>query len=298
MTQAELAARKAAWEAYYQAVAANGTRLAEAERTALAGDAQTSLPSTPAAPGGAPSAPPAADKEGGQGASASESSPSSDYLTNGLTLPISRYEVKAGDIIKFRTLQGLTNETTGTFIAIVTAPVFDAATGMHILIPQGSRLFGTYDNQQVNGDERLPAAITRIKFPAPGNQSLDLTRMAAADQSGYGGFHDQVDNHTLRLLLNAVVLGAFGAATQLSQPQSSNSQYGNGYSSQQVIAGSLGQQLGQVGAAYAQKGLNVKPTLTIRPGYSGVLQMTKDIAFAHPWQPSTGPITALSGDVP
>lgn len=308
MTQVELAARKAAWEAYATQLQAAQTHHLEAERTAYNADpyatASTTTATAPGAGGGAgaaggpPGMPGAATSGQGAGGESSSpfgsgSSPSTDYLENGVTLPVSRYELKAGDFIKCGSLTGLTNEVKGQVKAIVTSTVFDHATGLQPLIPAGSTLVGTYDNGQVNGDERLPVAFTRVIFPPPGDESLDLGQMTAEDQSGYAGWKDQVNSHEFRLLFNALLLGGIGAVTQLSQAQGSVGAYGSGYSSQQVIAGSLGQQLSQVGQAYAQKGLQVKPTLNVRPGFSCVIQLTKDIAFKKPWHASSGPITAM-----
>ena len=41
--------------------------------------------------------------------------------------------------------------------------------------------------------------------------------------------------------------------------------------------------MGQLGAEYARKGLNVAPTLEIRPGYRFTIMVTKDMIIP-PWQ--------------
>lgn len=79
---------------------------------------------------------------------------------------------------------------------------------------------------------------------------------------------------------SAVLMSLFSAGVQLSQPQASN---GENYSSSQIIAGALGQQLGQAGLATVQRNLGIAPTLTIRPGYLFAVMVTKDMVLPGAW---------------
>jgi type IV secretion system protein VirB10 len=98
--------------------------------------------------------------------------------------------------------------------------------------------------------------------------------MPGADQSGYAGFEDLVNNHYWKVFGNALLLSVFAAGIQLSQPQAHNDQI---FSSQQIIAGALGQQLGELGSETARRGLNIAPTLDIRPGFRFNVMVTQDI---------------------
>ena len=215
-----------------------------------------------------------------------------DYLQATVTPPLTRYELKVGDPIQVRFVQGVTSDAPGSFRAVVSQPVFDHATGLHILIPQGASVVGSYNQTQEIGSERLPAGATRIIYPGDSADSLDLGSMPLADQAGYAGLHDQVDHHYPRLIFNTLLLGLGGAGAQLTQPRGSS--FG-GYSASQILAAQLGQQFGQVGALYAQQQLNAKPTHTIRPGYTGTLQLTQDIAFPGEWIDGQGFVYARAG---
>ncbi|MCA4152000.1 conjugal transfer protein TrbI [Acinetobacter baumannii] len=81
---------------------------------------------------------------------------------------------------------------------------------------------------------------------------------------------------------NALMLSAFSAGIQLSQPQTNASTYG-GLDSQQILTQELGRQLGQLGMEMARRNMNIQPTLEIRPGYRFVVMVTKDIVLP-PWQ--------------
>jgi type IV secretion system protein TrbI len=68
---------------------------------------------------------------------------SSERLTN----PASRYVVQAGSVIPAALITGLRSDLPGQVTAQVTENVYDTPTGKYLLIPQGSKLVGTYDSQ-------------------------------------------------------------------------------------------------------------------------------------------------------
>src|SRR6185369_4477144 len=61
-----------------------------------------------------------------------------------LEAPASPYSVLAGTVISAALVTGLNSDLPGQVIATVTAPVYDTVTGGILLVPQGSRLLGTY----------------------------------------------------------------------------------------------------------------------------------------------------------
>ena len=65
--------------------------------------------------------------------------------------------------------------------------------------------------------------------------------MPGADEGGFAGFHDQVDDHFLKVFGNAILLSVVSAGVQLSQGNANNQT--SGLTTQQTIAAALGQQL-------------------------------------------------------
>lgn len=211
---------------------------------------------------------------------------SSNYLQSSRVQPLSRYEIKAGTIIPSVMISGINSDIPGPVIGQVSENVYDTAKGDHILIPQGARLFGSFDNSVSSGQKRVMVVWHRIIFPD--TSSLDIGAMSASDQEGYSGLNDQVDNHFLHTFSNAILLSVFSAAGQLSQPNTSNTTNANGTMStsnsvQQALAASLGQSLSQLGTQAIQKGMDVAPTLIIRPGNKFVIIATKDMVLP-PWK--------------
>lgn len=202
------------------------------------------------------------------------------YLKHTRTPPISAMEVKAGTIIPGVMIGGINSDLPGQIVGQVRENVYDTATGQYLLIPAGSRLVGTYDSSITMGQSRVLAAWRRIIYPDGSSVSLDL--MPGADQGGYAGFNDQVDNHYFRIFGNAMMLSLFSAGVQLSQPHQPQNSNG-GYDSQQILAAEIGRQLGQLGMEMTRRNMNIQPTLEIRPGYRFVVMVTKDIVLP-PWQ--------------
>jgi type IV secretion system protein VirB10 len=203
---------------------------------------------------------------------------SSNLLPTTREAPISPFEIRAGTVIPATMIGGVDSDLPGQIIAQVSENVFDTATGAHLLIPQGAKLVGSYDNTVTYGQERVLVVWNRIIFPDA--SALDIKGMPGADAGGYAGFSDEVDNHYARLFGSALMMSLFSAGIQLSQPQASN---GQNYSSSQIIAGALGQQLGQAGLAMVQRNLGIAPSLTVRPGYLFSVMVTKGIVLPRPW---------------
>jgi type IV secretion system protein VirB10 len=196
------------------------------------------------------------------------------YLSSLHKEAISPYEVKAGQIIPAIMISGINSDLPGQLIAQVRENVYDARSGNYLLLPQGTKLIGTYDSQIAYGQERVLIVWNRMIFPDA--SSMDLKAMPGSDISGYAGFADQIDNHYLRTFGGAVLMSVISAGAQLSQPQISANN-GQTPSASQTVTASVGSQLGQTGNLLVQKNMNVQPTIKIRPGYLFNVMVTKDM---------------------
>ncbi|MDP1773600.1 MAG: TrbI/VirB10 family protein [Methylobacter sp.] len=204
-----------------------------------------------------------------------------------LEQPETLYQLRAGFVIPGTLIGGINSDSPGQIVAQVGQNVYDTATGRHLLIPQGSRLVGSYFSDIGYGQERILVAWQRIVFPD--GKALDIGAMPGADSAGYSGFSDLTNHHSVRLFGSALLMSAVVAATSLSQLNDNNSGGNNtGYYGQQTTAGTLnqalGQQLGQVTAQMIAKNLNIAPTLEIRPGFRFNVVVTKDLTFTKPYK--------------
>jgi type IV secretion system protein TrbI len=202
-----------------------------------------------------------------------------DYSSATRMRPLTKYEIKAGWDIPATLESAVNTDLPGEVKAVVRQNVYDTATGRYLLIPQGSRLIGRYDNRVSYGQTRAIVIWSRLIFPD--GSSVDLDGMIGHDASGAAGFHDKVDNHYVRLVSMALMLSAFTAGIEMSQPQS-NSTTGYLTPSQQATQ-ALGQQFGQLGIEVSRKNLSIQPTIKVRIGYRFNVRVNRDIAFAEPY---------------
>jgi type IV secretion system protein VirB10 len=170
-------------------------------------------------------------------------------------------------------ISGINSDLPGQILAQVSQHVYDTATGQYLLIPQGSRLVGQYDSHVSYGQSRVLVAWRRIVFPDA--STLELGSMPGADQAGYSGFHDKVNNHYWRIFGQALLVSLITAGVQLSQPDRGSLIEPIGR--EQEIAGVFGRQAGQLGSQIAGRNLAVQPTLEIRPGLRFTVLVNKDV---------------------
>jgi type IV secretion system protein VirB10 len=180
-------------------------------------------------------------------------------------------------------VSGINSDLPGSLNAQVSQNVHDTATDRNLLIPRGSKLYGVYDSRVVYGQSRVLIAWNRVIFPD--GSSVTLGAMPGADLAGYAGFHDQVDNHYLRVFGSAIMMslvtgGMSYAVDQVAGNDSSGNGNSNSTTIQDEMTAALAAQLGQTTLQLLQKNLNIKPTLEIRPGYQFNVVVTKDVAFA------------------
>lgn len=195
----------------------------------------------------------------------------SSYLPYRKESPQSPYEVKQGTVIPGIMVTGINSDLPGQIIAQVSQNVYDSATGKSLLIPQGTKIVGSYDSFVAIGQERAMVAWRRLIYPD--GMSLELLNMPGADQGGYSGFSDQVNNHYFKIFGSAIMLSLVGAGYQISQP-SSNGEFP---SNQEIIAAEVGRQFAQVSGELIRRNMQIQPTIEIRPGYRFVIMVNRDM---------------------
>lgn len=196
-----------------------------------------------------------------------------------------KFEIKAGSVLPGIMISGVNSDLPGVMIAQLSQNVYDTASGHYVLIPQGSRLFGKYDSRVIMGQERVLIAWNRLVLPD--GSSIDLGSMPGADQAGYAGFTDEVNNHYMRIFGSSLVMSLItgGMAYSMDSMRPNNSSSNNNPSVQDEMASATASQMGQASMQLLQKHINVQPTLEIRPGYRFNLVVVKDIVLEAPYTP-------------
>lgn len=196
------------------------------------------------------------------------------YNDHALQTPVSPYEVLAGTIIAASLLTGLNSDLPGMVTAQVTENVYDTVTGRILLIPQGSRLIGSYDSVVAFGQSRALLVWQRIVMPD--GSSIQIDNLPATDVAGYAGLEDQVDYHTWTLLKGIAMSTLLGVGGQVT--------FGSNQSNLvEAIRESTAESTNQAGQRIVEKDLNIQPTITVRPGWPLRIIVHKDLVL-KPYQ--------------
>jgi type IV secretion system protein VirB10 len=185
--------------------------------------------------------------------------------------PPSPHQIMAGSIIAAALVTGLNSDLPGTVTAQVTENVYDTVTGQILLIPQGTRLIGTYDSRVSFGQER--ALLVWQRLIRPDGSSLQLENLPASDTEGQSGLSDEVDFHTGRLLKGIAMATLLGVGTELTFGQQESDLVRAVRESVQQNADRAGQQL-------VERNLDIQPTLTVRPGWPLRVIVRRDLILS------------------
>lgn len=188
--------------------------------------------------------------------------------------PASRWQLSAGSVIAASLLTGLNSDVPGMVVAQVTEPAFDSASGREVLVPQGARLLGRYDNRVAFGQRRAMLVWERLVMPD--GSSLALDNAPATDVSGYAGVADRVDFHTWRLLKGIGMSTLLGVGTEL--------RFGSADSGLvEVLRDAVQSNADRAGQKIVERNLDVAPTITVRPGFPVRVLLHRDLVLP-PWR--------------
>ncbi len=183
-----------------------------------------------------------------------------------------------GTVIAAALVTGIKSDLPGDVIGTVTEPVYDSATGKHLLIPQGSRVLGRYNSQVSYGQIRVQVVWNRIILPD--TSSLTLDNLIGTDAAGYAGLEDDVDWHWDRIIGGAVLTTLLGVGAELAAPENRQDD------DRIIIAGrdSAQDSINQVGQEMTRRNMNIQPTLTSRQGLPVRIIVNRDLVL-RPYQP-------------
>ncbi|TPW31390.1 TrbI/VirB10 family protein, partial [Martelella alba] len=185
--------------------------------------------------------------------------------------PASANILQAGAVIPAALISGIRSDLPGQITAQVTENVYDSPTGQILLVLQGTRVIGQYDNGVGFGQRRVLLVWTRLIFP--NGRSIVLERQPGADSQGFAGLEDGVDYHWGELFKGAAVLStilSIGAEAGSSSDESTI---------ERALRQGTSDSISQTGRQIVQRQLNIAPTLTIRPGFPVRVLVTRDLVL-------------------
>ena len=183
--------------------------------------------------------------------------------------PASPYVLQAGAVISAALITGIRSDLPGQITAQVTENIYDSPTGRILVIPQGTRIIGQYDNSVQYGQSRVLLVWNRLILP--NGRSIVLERQPGADTQGYAGLEDGVDYHWWDLAKAAGLSTLLSVGSELAIDDQDRLLRAIRNGGQDTI-NDAGQQI-------VRRQLNVAPTLTIRPGFPVRVIVTRDLVL-------------------
>lgn len=191
-----------------------------------------------------------------------------------LEAPVSPWTLQAGSVIAGSLITGLNSDLPGIVTAQVTENAYDSVTGRTLLIPQGSRLIGSYDSVVAFGQSRALVIWQRIILP--NGTSIRINNAPASDTEGYSGLSDRIDRHTWQLLKGVALSTLLGVGTELGWGSSESDLV-------RAIRESAQQNGARAGEQIVGRNLDVQPTLKVRPGWPLRIVVHQDLILS-PWR--------------
>ncbi len=184
--------------------------------------------------------------------------------------PASPNILQAGAVIPAALVTGIRSDLPGQIVAQVTENVYDSPTGRILLVPQGARLIGQYDNGVGFGQRRVLLVWNRLILP--NGRSLVLERQPGADAEGYAGLEDGVDHHWWDMAKAAALSTLLSVGSQAGAA-------GQESDIARAIRQGASDGVSQVGRQVVGRQLDIAPTLTIRPGFPVRVIVSRDLVL-------------------
>lgn len=188
-----------------------------------------------------------------------------------------QYALQAGSVIPATLQTGVSSDMPGgDVVALVRQNIYDSLTGTHLLIPQGSKIIGTYGQAGARGNKRIGVVFERIILPD--GSSLELPDQKAIDGTGTPGLIDKYTTHSSTLFKTAFMTALLGAAAQSATGNTSGDD--NRSPGQEAVAGAVAEVM-ETASDLIDRDANIAPTITISPGYQFNIFINQDLLIGE-----------------
>ena len=186
-------------------------------------------------------------------------------------LPHPEATLVQGEMIPATLESAITSELQGQVRAVVSRAVY-AYTDDKVLIPSGSRLYGTYQQALYQGQSRVAIIWHRVTLPDGTIANIESQSADSLGRVGQGA--NYVDNHYFERFSQAAMLSILsaGAATW---------DIGNNddYNAKQAYRAGVSDSLADTAGEILTENKNIKPTLYVNQGARLNINVERDIDF-------------------
>jgi type IV secretion system protein VirB10 len=170
-----------------------------------------------------------------------------------------------GSIFEAALLGEVNTDLPGQITAIVTKNIYSSQSGQYLLIPQNSRLMGSYNSNISYGQRRVQVAWNTLI--RPDGYQLDLGNMQATDPQGAAGLTGRINDHLLQQLWGVVLITALNignAEARLASESLLGENLSNPYI-QKIVDDDLSV-INQFAQNIIDRQMNIQPTIKIKAG--------------------------------
>lgn len=192
----------------------------------------------------------------------------------GYVAPGSDRQLTAATVLNARLMSKIESDLPGPVIAQITQPIYDTNTHSIVVVPAGTRVFGTYDEETVASSTRLLLAFNKLIFPD--GEEFDIGGQPATDSIGTSGLAGDVDKHRGSLYSSAILLSVLGGAQALLSPQQSGGLTTTPSISQQAQS-AAGAQLNQLTTKLLDRAVDRPSTIIVRPPFAFQIVVMRDL---------------------
>ena len=173
-----------------------------------------------------------------------------------------------GTIIQASLETAVDSSLPGQIIAIVNRPVWSFSQS-RVLIPQGSRLFGSYSSDISLGQSRILVGWTRLVTPE--GQSVELAAFGADDQ-GRSGVKGEVNNRFGLRFGTSALLSIIGAVPSLAS-------VGQNSDAAATAVQNVGENFAETTNSVIGEYATLPPIISLQPGAAVSVIVDRDLEF-------------------
>jgi type IV secretion system protein VirB10 len=165
-----------------------------------------------------------------------------------------------GTIFEAVLTSAVNTDLPGEVTAVISKNIYSSLDGRHLLIPQNSKLYGSYNSSISYSQSRVQVGWhTLIR---PDGYAVSLGNMAVADAQGAAGVKGVINDHLFQYVKALALMSVFNIINsefESSAADTDNQYVQNILANSQSVAATLGSKL-------IDRAMDVQPTITIKAG--------------------------------
>jgi type IV secretory pathway VirB10-like protein len=191
-----------------------------------------------------------------------------------INYPATEFSLSPGWSVSCQTEGMVSNESPGSFRVRTKNPVYDTATGKHVVIPQESLMVMRQRGTTLFGDSRIAVEVSTLTFP--NGSWLKFGAASVQDQTGLSGFTGDIDRHYGRLFASVLLTSVLRGGTS-ALPYSAGDPLSR-------VGGSVAQETSREAERQTKQVLRTEPTIVVESGQGCLILLEDAVALPRSFE--------------